>query len=219
MHLICLLYRTPSNARGGSATSITDHYLPALLMNYGFLIFPCCSLMRAGSFSVTAVCDYAERETHYSFKRYIQVPGLPVCYLCSSSSGQCVNFSHVIYQPCLFHFLNLNPSLGEVPSQLHWYCFLAVLGTMGVAPQCTHTYIKAIKKRKGMTFFNEITQCNLLLLLPASQLRLARMQTGSLWCRRVFRRRARRDEKEVSDSFILGRSWENPRHYFETCQT
>lgn len=57
-----------SNACGGSTTSITNHYLPALLMNYRFLIFPCCSLMRAGSFSVTAVCDCAERDAHYSFK-------------------------------------------------------------------------------------------------------------------------------------------------------
>lgn len=45
----------------------------------------------------------------------IHVLVLPVCYLCSSSSRQHVNFSHVISQPSLFHFLTLIPLLERCP--------------------------------------------------------------------------------------------------------
>lgn len=87
------------------------------------------------------------------------MPALPVCYLCSSSSGQCVNFSHVIYQPCLFHFLNLNLSLGKVPSQLHWYCFWLYWEQW--TPKCTHTHTFRQKKKIFLQCFIQSKQCNL----------------------------------------------------------
>lgn len=49
---------------------------------------------------------------------------------------QCVNFSHVIYQPCLFHLLNLNLSLGKVPSLLYSYCLV----TMHRDPKGNHVH-------------------------------------------------------------------------------
>lgn len=58
---------------------------------------------------------------------------LPAGYLCASSSGHCVNFSRVIYQRCLLHFLNLNPSSGKGPSR-SIDMLLAELGTMAKGP-------------------------------------------------------------------------------------
>lgn len=142
------------------------------------------------------------------------MPVLPVCYLCSSSSGQCVNFSHVIYQPCLFHFLNLNLSLGKVPSQLHWYCFW-LYWEQWARLLNAHIFRKEENKAYStltvfywqytvwslsvITWFAVTTQRNANSLGETSARAPA---SRSVWWKRS-----------------LGRSRENPRQYYETWQT
>lgn len=66
--------------------------------------------------------------------------GLCLCYtfhhvliLCCSHCGY---FSRVIYQPCLFHFPNLNLSTGMLPSQL-----IDIGFGWAIDPKCTQTYL------------------------------------------------------------------------------
>lgn len=50
----------------------------------------------------------------FLFKGTLQISAF-LSAICAPHPVGSVNFSHVIHQPCLFHFLNLNPSIGKKP--------------------------------------------------------------------------------------------------------